>query len=72
MVSRPALAFLPAAYEPLLLFYGQVYPPFVVAIIGALVSAGAEYLNYHMYRAILGKASVERRRHVERSFASGE
>ena len=57
----PLSPFLPAAYEPLLLFYGQLHPPFVVAIIGALASAGAEYLNYHMYRAILGKASVERR-----------
>ena len=57
----PLSPFLPAAYEPLLLFYGQLHPPFVVALVGAVASAAAEYLNYHMYRAVLGNASVGRR-----------
>lgn len=56
----PLSPFLPAAYEPLLLFYGQLYPPLTVALVGALASAAAEYLNYHMYRAILGHASIGR------------
>jgi len=56
----PLSPFLPAAYEPLLLFYGQLYPPLVVALAGALASAAVEYLNYHMYRAILGHASIGR------------
>lgn len=57
----PLSPFLPAAYEPLLLFYGQLYPPFVLAIIGAIASAVSEYLNYQMYRAVLARESVERR-----------
>jgi uncharacterized membrane protein YdjX (TVP38/TMEM64 family) len=57
----PLSPFLPAAYEPLLLFYGQLYPPLVVALVGALASVAAEYVNYHMYRVLLGHASIERR-----------
>ena len=57
----PLSPFLPAAYEPLLLLYGQLYPPFVVALVGAVVSAVAEYLNYYMYRVVLSSESVRRR-----------
>ena len=56
----PLSPFLPAAFEPVLLLYGQLYPPFLVALVGALASAVAEYLNFHMYRAILGHASMGR------------
>ncbi|MEO6056674.1 MAG: hypothetical protein ABIQ49_07535, partial [Gemmatimonadales bacterium] len=48
----PLSPFLPATYEPILLLYGQLYPPLLIALLGALTSAAAEYLNYHLYRAL--------------------
>jgi uncharacterized membrane protein YdjX (TVP38/TMEM64 family) len=56
----PLSPFLPAAYEPILLLYGQLYPPLVIALLGALTSAAAEYLNYHLYRALLSSDSLAR------------
>ena len=56
----PLSPFLPAAYEPILLLYGQLYPPVVIALLGAITSAAAEYLNYHLYRALLDCDSLER------------
>jgi uncharacterized membrane protein YdjX (TVP38/TMEM64 family) len=56
----PLSPFLPATYEPILLLYGQLYPPLMIALVGALTSAAAEYLNYHLYRAVLGCDAFER------------
>jgi uncharacterized membrane protein YdjX (TVP38/TMEM64 family) len=56
----PLSPFLPAAYEPILLLYGQFYPPFLIALLGAITSAAAEYLNYHLYPALLDCDSLER------------
>jgi uncharacterized membrane protein YdjX (TVP38/TMEM64 family) len=56
----PLSPFLPATYEPILLYYGQLYPPFVVAVAGALLATSAEYLNYYLYRAMLGCAPLDR------------
>ncbi|MEO6056544.1 MAG: VTT domain-containing protein, partial [Gemmatimonadales bacterium] len=50
----------PATYEPILLLYGQLYPPLLIALLGALTSAAAEYLNYHLYRALLDCDSLDR------------
>lgn len=56
----PLSPFLPATFEPILLLYGQLYPPLLIALVGAVASAAAEYLNYHLYRALLGCDSVDR------------
>jgi uncharacterized membrane protein YdjX (TVP38/TMEM64 family) len=56
----PLSPFLPATYEPILLFYGQLYPPFAVALLGAVASTAAEYLNYYLYRALLDCRSLDR------------
>ena len=56
----PLSPFLPATYEPILLFYGQLYPPLAVALLGAVASAAAEYLNYYLYRALLDCRSLDR------------
>lgn len=49
----PLSPFLPAAYEPVLLAYGQVLPPLLITAVGASCSTGMEYLNYHLYRRLL-------------------
>ncbi len=56
----PLSPFLPAAYEPILLFYGQLHPTLLVALAGAFASAAAECLNYYLYRAMLGRAGMGR------------
>lgn len=56
----PLSPFLPATYEPILLWYGQLYPPLLIALLGALTSAAAEYLNYHLYRVLLDCDSLDR------------
>ncbi|MEO7986827.1 MAG: VTT domain-containing protein [Gemmatimonadales bacterium] len=56
----PLSPILPAAYEPILLLYGQLYPPLVVAVAGAAASATAECLNYYLYRAMLAGAHIDR------------
>jgi len=49
----PLSPFLPATFEPILLLYGRLYPPLLVAALAAVASAPAEYLNYHLYRTLL-------------------
>ncbi|HEV2085241.1 MAG TPA: VTT domain-containing protein [Gemmatimonadales bacterium] len=56
----PLSPFLPATYEPILLFYGQLYPPLAVALLGAVASTAAEYLNYYLYRVLLDCRSLDR------------
>jgi uncharacterized membrane protein YdjX (TVP38/TMEM64 family) len=56
----PLSPFLPATYEPILLFYGKLYPPLALALLGALAATAAEYLNYHLYRALFGCRPLDR------------
>jgi membrane protein YqaA with SNARE-associated domain len=56
----PLSPFLPAAYEPILLAYGQLVPPALLAVIGALASAAVEYVNYHLYRRLFQCQSLDR------------
>jgi uncharacterized membrane protein YdjX (TVP38/TMEM64 family) len=56
----PLSPFLPATYEPILLFYGKLYPPLALALLGAVAATAAEYLNYHLYRALFGCRPLDR------------
>jgi uncharacterized membrane protein YdjX (TVP38/TMEM64 family) len=56
----PLSPFLPATYEPILLYYGQVYPPVAVAIVGALTATLAELVNYYLYRSLLRCRPLDR------------
>ena len=49
-VHGPVSPFLPAAYEPVLMHYGTLYPPLVVAGIGTVANLVVEALNYVLYR----------------------
>jgi uncharacterized membrane protein YdjX (TVP38/TMEM64 family) len=49
----PASPLLPAAFEPVLLAYGQMYPPLVVALVGTAASIVAEAINYVSYGYLL-------------------
>jgi len=56
----PLSPLLPAAYEPVLLGYGRVYPPVLLAVLGAFVSTTVEFANYHLYQKLLRVESVDR------------
>jgi uncharacterized membrane protein YdjX (TVP38/TMEM64 family) len=56
----PLSPLLPAAYEPVLLAYGQVLPPLLITAVGAVCSTAVEYLNYHLYRKLLRRDAVDR------------
>jgi membrane protein YqaA with SNARE-associated domain len=49
----PLSPFLPAAYEPILIAYAQLFPAVSLAIVGALAATAVELPNYLIYRRIL-------------------
>lgn len=56
----PLSPLLPAAYEPVLLGYGRLFPPLALAITGAVVSTAIEYLNYYLYQRLLRVECLDR------------
>jgi membrane protein YqaA with SNARE-associated domain len=49
----PLSPFLPAAYEPILIAYAQLFSPPLLAIAGALAATAVEIPNYFIYRRVL-------------------
>lgn len=52
-VNGPISPVLPATYEPILMLFGRVYDPLLVAAFGTAGTLYVEWLNYHLYRAVL-------------------
>ncbi len=52
-VNGPLGIFLPATYEPILMLFGRLYPPVLIAAVGILGTLYIEFLNYHLYAKIL-------------------
>jgi hypothetical protein len=48
-VHGPASPFLPAAYEPVLLLFGRVYPPLLIGLLGTFGDLYVEYLDYQLF-----------------------
>lgn len=61
-VNGPIAPFLPSTYEPIVILFGRVYPPLLVAVVGTGGTIYAEYLNYHIYRRILRVDALTRAR----------
>jgi membrane protein YqaA with SNARE-associated domain len=59
-VHGPASPFLPASYEPILMMFGRVYPPVLLALIGTGANLFAEYLNYHLFAELLARKELDR------------
>jgi hypothetical protein len=57
-VNGPISPVLPATYEPLLMLFGRVYPPFAVAAVGVAGTLYVEYLNYHLYGRVMGLGAL--------------
>jgi uncharacterized membrane protein YdjX (TVP38/TMEM64 family) len=58
-VHGPWSPLLPAAYEPVLLLFGKLYPPLLIAIVGAVLSVLMEGINYHVYDWMAGWRRLE-------------
>ncbi len=52
-VNGPIGPLLPATYEPILMVFGRLYPPFAVGLLGIVCILYVEYLNYHLYCRVL-------------------
>jgi membrane protein YqaA with SNARE-associated domain len=55
----PLSPLLPAAYEPVLVVYGQLFAPVLLALIGGVAATAVEYVNYRLYRRLLHCRSVD-------------
>jgi ribonucleoside-triphosphate reductase len=51
-VHGPISPFLPAAYEPTLLFFGRLYPPLLIGVLGTLGNLYVEFLDYCLFRKL--------------------
>lgn len=56
----PASALMPVGLEPVLMLFGRLHPPLLVAIAAAIASAMAEILSLHMARGVLEAHKLER------------
>lgn len=52
-VNGPLGMFLPATYEPILMLFGVLYPPGLVALVGILGTLYVEGINYFLYQKVL-------------------
>lgn len=58
-VHGPWSPLFPAAYEPVLLMFGKLYSPLLVAAVGAPVSVLVEWVNYRVYNWMSGLQRLE-------------
>jgi len=65
----PASPLLPAAFEPVLMAYGRIYPPLVVALVGTAASITMEAVNYVGYAYLLRSRHLLRVRQVSERLA---
>jgi membrane protein YqaA with SNARE-associated domain len=61
-VSGPISVVLPAAFEPMLMVAGRMYPPLIVALVAVAGNLYMDYVNYHVYGAALQHPRLERAR----------
>jgi len=61
-VNGPLAPFLPATYEPILMAFGQIYPPLVVASLGIAGTLSIEFINYYLYGKLIHLEATRRLR----------
>lgn len=61
-VNGPLAPFLPATYEPILMAFGQIYPPLVVASLGIAGTLSIEFVNYYLYAKLIHLDATRRLR----------
>jgi uncharacterized membrane protein YdjX (TVP38/TMEM64 family) len=61
-VSGPISMVLPAAFEPMLMVAGRLYPPLLVTLLAVAGNLYMDYVNYHLYGAVMRHPRLERAR----------
>lgn len=59
-VNGPLSPFLPVAYEPLLIIFGQQYAPLLIAALGTMGTLFVEYINYKLHGQLLKTSAMKR------------
>lgn len=57
-MNGPVAVVVPAGFEPMLLLFGRMRDPLLVAAIGTLAATYIEFFNYHMFRGVLGLSAL--------------
>lgn len=57
-MNGPSSVVVPAGFEPMLLLFGKLYDPLLVALVGTLAATYIEFFNYHMFRGVLGLSAL--------------
>ena len=55
-LSGPLTPLTPIGFEPVVMAFGQLYPPLLVAVVGVAAQLTVEVMNYHLYGAALRSA----------------
>lgn len=61
-INGPYSPLTPIGFEPILMAYGKVVSPIVVAVVGVFAQLLTEYVNYHLYDAALRTELLRRTR----------
>jgi uncharacterized membrane protein YdjX (TVP38/TMEM64 family) len=62
VVSGPISVVVPAAFEPMLMVAGRVYPPLLVAVVAVTGNLYMDYINYHVFGAAIRHPRLEQAR----------
>lgn len=52
-ITGPLSPFFPVGYEPILMLFGRVYAPLLIAAVSMAVQLYVEFTNYHLHRKVL-------------------
>ena len=58
-INGPFSALFPATFEPVLMLFGRLYPPLLVAVVATAGNLYVEFLNWHLYRKVLRLEQAE-------------
>ena len=57
-MNGPSSVVVPAGFEPMLLLFGELYDPLLLAVVATLAATYIEFFNYHMFRGVLGLSAL--------------
>lgn len=64
-ISGPLSPLTPVGYESVLMLFGKVYPPLLVATVGMAGALYIEFLNYHLYGKLMDLSAMQALRESE-------
>lgn len=58
-INGPYSMVFPATFEPVLMLFGRLHDPLLVAVVATAGNLYVEFLNYHLYRKMMGLEKAE-------------